>query len=256
MAELLAAMDACGIERVCLSGLGIGQGRAEAAAGAFGLGSLSPGNPEVLAAFRQYPTRIIPVGAVQLGRDGAKEVYALRESGFRALKITRPAVPYNDDLCLPVYAAAEELGLPILFHTGMVLVTPFDAEDDVDSNRMRPMQLDRAARRFPELRLVLAHMGMPWLEEAATMARFHPNVYIDITAAPNGWRSQLRAEEFRRLLFWEGAFSKIVFGTDVLPGLIGGAVSAHEELFDKLGLPEAVRADVLYKNALKLLGEL
>jgi predicted TIM-barrel fold metal-dependent hydrolase len=251
--RLIATMDASGIEKVCLNGLGIGKGRPVAQLQAFGLGDLSPDNNDVLAAFRAYPDRIIPIGVVRLGTDGPDAVDRMQAQGFRGLKITRPRLNYSDDACMGVYARAESLGLPILFHTGMVLITPFDAEDDVDSLRMRPMALDRAARRFPGLHITLAHMGMPWLEEAACMARFHKNVYLDLTASPLGWRDRLSPADFQRLLYWDEAFDKLIFGTDVSWEGVAGSLASQSGLLDRLGVPEGTKRRFFFENAARAL---
>jgi len=251
--KLIAAMDACGVGKVCLNGLGVGGGKSAAQLFAFGLGDLSPDNADVLAAFRAHPDRVIPIGVIRLGEDGPDAVDQMRAQGFRGLKITRPRLPYNDDACMGVYARAEALGLPILFHTGMVLTTPFDAEDDVDSLRMRPMALDRVARRFPKLHITLAHMGMPWLEEAACMARFHENVYLDLTASPLGWRDRLSPADFHRLLYWDGAFGKLIFGTDVSCEGIAGSLASQKRLLDQLEIPDGTRRRFFSENAARAL---
>ncbi len=251
--RLIGAMDACGIDKVCLNGLGIGKGRGGAALGRFGLGDLSPDNGDVLAAYAKYPDRVIPIGVINLGVDGPGTVDRLYEDGFKGLKITRPRDVYCADPYMPVYARAQALRLPILFHTGMVLVTPFDQEDDVSSLRMSPMTLDRVARRFPALHITLAHMGMPWLQEAAVMARFHENVYLDLTASPKGWRSQLTGEEFKRLLYWDGALDKLVFGTDVAEDGIALALNQQEALIRSLGASGETQARFFAGNALSAL---
>ena len=39
--------------------------------------------------------------------------------------------------------------------------------------------------------------------------------YVDLTGGRLGWRNRFSAADFHRLFYWEGAFGKIVFGTDV-----------------------------------------
>jgi len=64
---LLRTMDACGIERVCLSALGRFGRRLFLKAQWNGK---TAGNPEVLAAIRAHPDRFVGFGFVQLGVDG------------------------------------------------------------------------------------------------------------------------------------------------------------------------------------------
>lgn len=254
--QLRKTMTDLGIEKVCLSGLGIGKDSKIVAGdyGAFNLGNLAYDNEAVLKAYNLYPEQIIPFGVIRLGKDQASMVGELKAQGFRGLKITRPPADYDADAFLPIYRETEKQKLPILFHTGMILPTPYDQEDDVSSERMRPMKLDRIARLFPDLAMVLAHMGSPWLQEAAAMARFHPNVYLDITAAAKGWRSQVSPEEFKRLLYWEGSFSKLVFGTDVLPKDMAAALEEQRNLLVALKLDNNLMESFFSGNALRLMG--
>ena len=45
-----------------------------------------------------------------------------------------------------------------------------------------PLLMDEIAIRFPELRVVMAHMGHPWQRETIVTIRKHPNVYADVSA--------------------------------------------------------------------------
>lgn len=205
--SLIETMDRVGIDKVCLSGLGLPSDN--------WLGDLSPTNDDVLRAMDRYPDRIIGMGVIQLGKDQDDIVDRLVNQGFQALKTTRPKHSYDDPIYDPIYERAEQLRLPFLFHTGFIVPMKHDKSDDVSSNRMRPVNLDRVARSFPELPILIAHLGMPWHEEAAMMVRFHPNCYVDLTGSPKGWRNRKSPNFFQDLFYWEDAFQKVVFGTDV-----------------------------------------
>lgn len=252
--ELIRSMDAAGIETACISGLGIGRGRQTAGDyDKFSLGGLEPDNEDVLRAVEKYPGRLIGLGVLNLDADTPDTVSRLRGQGFRGLKVTRPRKPYNSDAYMPLYERADNERLPILFHTGMVLTTPFDAADDVCSDRMRPMLLDRVARRFPNLRIVMAHMGYPWFDEAAAMLRFHEHVYADLTASERGWRAYWAPSDFQRLLFWKDAFQKLIFGTDVRAGDVGASLRDQAKLLELLGVDEKTRERFFHGNAEELL---
>ena len=42
--------------------------------------------------------------------------------------------------------------------------------------------MDEIAIRFPELRVVMAHLGHPWQRETIATIRKHPHVYADVSA--------------------------------------------------------------------------
>ena len=206
--KLVRKMDELGIDKTLISGLGIGKGKKvdKSVYEKYNLGPLGADNDDVFAAIKKYPDRLIGNGYIRLGQDNTDKVDELVEKGFKGLKVTRPTVAYNDDACFPVYEKAEQYGIPILFHMGIIISTPFDKEDDVCSMRMQPVMLDRIARHFPDLKLIIAHMGVPWFEESAIMMRFHKNVYTDFTGSSMGWRNRFSPTDYEKLLFWEGAF--------------------------------------------------
>ncbi len=107
--------------------------------------------------------------------------------------------------------------MPLLAHTGIVMRTTADRAREVNSRKMTPVCLDAVVRSFPGLNVVGAHLGVPWHEEASMMARIHPNYYVDLTGAWwGGWRFNKGPEFFRYHFFWENAWDKVLFGTDIL----------------------------------------
>ena len=252
--NLIKEMDKLGIEKTCISGLGIGKGRIDNTDySRFSLGQMSPDNDDVLAAMKKYPDRFIGMAFFKLGEDEPEAVEEFKQKGFSGLKINRSKKAYNDDCCMPVYAEAQRLNMPILFHTGIVLTTPFDSEDDVCCERMRPIKLDRVARRFPELKIVVAHLGNPWFDEAAVLIRFHKNVYADLTGPSLGWRSRRSPDEYIRELWGADNFDKIVFGTDTHYREMGEAMYDQEKLFKLLNKSEDTIERFFHKNAEYLL---
>jgi predicted TIM-barrel fold metal-dependent hydrolase len=171
-------------------------------------------NDDVEKAFKAHPDRIIGFGFFRLGHDNVSFVKELHGRGFKGIKVTCPTSDYDADPFLPVYAKAEELAMPVLFHLGIVTTAP-GRRDDVTSRWMRPIHLDRLAHLFPALPLIGAHMGVPWYAEMAELPRFHKNVHIDITGKLTGWRAHLKPKDFKNLLWYPGAFESLIFGTDV-----------------------------------------
>jgi len=83
---------------------------------------------------------------------------AVERGGIRGLK-TVPVgwYPY-DDCAHKVYARANSLGLPILFHSGIFI--------DGRSGRFCRPTFFEAVREHPGLKVTLAHLGWPWCDEA------------------------------------------------------------------------------------------
>ena len=172
-------------------------------------------NELVEKAFKEHPDRLLGMGFVHLGVDGADKVRELKDRGFVGLKIICPAIPYNDERAFPIYFEAEKLKMPCLFHLGPVSTkkTVPRPRFSVDSNRMRAGMLDLVARECPELPIIGAHMG--WIDhnEAWALARMHSNIYLD-TSGNGLLRNQSREFFENNILGWEQTFTKFIFGTD------------------------------------------
>jgi len=112
--------------------------------------------------------------------------------------------PLGED-ALRVYAAAERHGLPVLFHQGASPVR------EAPLRYAHPLLMDEIAIRFPELRVVMAHMGHPWQRETIVTIRKHPHVYADVSAL--FYRPWSFYEGLRLATEW-GALDKLLFGSD------------------------------------------
>jgi uncharacterized protein len=236
---------ALGIDHVCVSGLGLASDN--------WLGDLSPTNDDVLRTMERYPDTIVGFGVIRLGEDDPKRVRELHRQGFKGIKTTRPLHNYDDPVYDEVYAVVQELQMPMLFHTGFILNCKSDPVDNVSSARMRPVQLDRVARTFPKLVIIMAHLGMPWYEEAAQMTRFHANVYVDWTGSPKGWRNRKSPGFFSDLFYWDGAYEKVLFGTDVHCDDMRDALSDYRRILDLNNVDAAVQRKVFGETARAIL---
>ena len=68
---------------------------------------------------------------------------------------------------------AKEMDLPVQIHTGLARLA--------GSN---PMMLEQTIENNPEVKFVLFHGGFPWVNEVASLAHNHPNVYLDMNWIP------------------------------------------------------------------------
>ena len=110
----------------------------------------------------------------------------VKEHGFRGLKMSTSGGPIedhgfypNDAACFPTFARAQDLGVPVLVHAGLIYCNP----DDPGGTRTKyclPIYLDDVAREFPNLKLVVAHGGRPFVEQTIALSLM-PNVYVDVS---------------------------------------------------------------------------
>lgn len=210
-------------------------------------------------AVAEAPDRIIPVVQVKLDREHPSFIHLIVDRGMKGLKFTRPQRPYDDERYYPFYEIAEEYGLPVLCHTGIVAGRH---ESSVNHN-MRPIYLDHVSRTFPELKLIMAHLGNPWWDEAAMASRYNRTLYFDLSGSSLKKRPP---EYFRTLLWWDKPnhpyqpdgdkhpFDKLLFGTDTAPEWMEDVWNDYQRLLDGMEVPEDYRKKIMGDTAAEIYG--
>lgn len=206
-------------------------------------------NELVAGIVRRFPGRFVGFGSVDPHRpDATERVRRLPDLGLLGLKLhpTMQGFDPSSDQAMRVFEAAAEADLAVITHTGTSgLGAGCPGGQGLRIDLARPILLDRAAAAFPEIPIVLAHVGWPWHLEALAMALHKSNIYIDIS----GWRYRYLPPEVLRDM--KGRLSsQFVFGTDV--PMFSPADLLKE--FADLNLPEEVGAKILSENARRLLG--
>ena len=84
-------------------------------------------------------------------------------------------LPLNHRKYYPFYAKCAELGVPVVMQVG-------HSAERMPSELGRPILVDDIALDFPELIIIGAHTGWPWVEEMIALAWKHRNVYIGTSA--------------------------------------------------------------------------
>jgi predicted TIM-barrel fold metal-dependent hydrolase len=155
-------------------------------------------NDQVLNAVRRHPSRLIGFARVNphFGSDSVVEVERAVSKGMRGVKLhpTMEVFPANSSLVHPIMEAASRLKVPVLIHTG---VPPYAL----------PSQVADVASRFPEVKVIMGHMGGSGLAiDAAPSAKRTENLLLETS----GVARRLAIEEAVRSL---GAH-RVVFGSD------------------------------------------
>ncbi len=150
-----------------------------------------------------------------------------------------------------LYAKAQKEGLPILFHAGTSFVRWGYLEFT------RPYLWDEVARRFPDLKIILAHLGHPWEGECIAVIRKHPNVYADISGLHyRPWQfynSLILCQEY-------GVMGKLLFGSDypfTTPKATVKGLRSVNRFTEGTSLPrvsETAVEEIIHRDASALLG--
>lgn len=199
---------------------------------------------EFTSDFCSKTSRLIPFGSICLydGTDLAFQVDScINRLGCRGLKLLPSYAhfhPYDAKL-LPVYAAARDLGIPVMFHTG---TSVFRGSKIRYAN---PLLLDDVADEFPDLTIIMCHAGRPfWYRESQWMLQRHKNTYVDLSGVP---LKRLPAI-FPHLDKFQDRF---LFGSD-WPGI--RSIDEQARLVRNLPVSERIVEAILWKNGFRLLG--
>ncbi len=186
--------------------------------------------------------------------DYLQQMYqCFEEMGFRGLKLAPIYQNYHpcDSRMEPVYAYCERNGIPILVHQG----TTFPRRAPLKF--AQPVQLEDVALSYPNLSIVIAHMGHPWTEETTVLIRKQPNVWADISALYyRPWQfynALLCAQEY-------GAAHKIFFGSDYPFTTPADSIRGLKDINHLVAnshmprISEATIEGILTRDTLRLLG--
>ncbi len=112
----------------------------------------------------------------------------------------------------PFYKLAGKYNKPVIIHSG----------DTFGSNYLvkyaHPLAIDEIAVKFPKTTFIIAHLGNPWIRDAAELVYKNENVYTDLSAL---CIAQTHAHDFRRIrqdiqwaLNYSGRPDKFLYGSD------------------------------------------
>jgi predicted TIM-barrel fold metal-dependent hydrolase len=173
---------------------------------------------------------------------------AVLDLGLRGLKLhpTAQAFAPNDPQVAPLWAAAVELGVPVLFHTGTTgLGAGLPGGGGMKLGYSRPVLLDDVAADFPELAIVAAHPSWPWQDEMLAVAQHKTNVWLDLS----GWSPRRWSPELTRAVLGP-LQDRALFGTDY-PYL---TFARWLDAFRAYEPSPEVERKILLDNARRLLG--
>jgi predicted TIM-barrel fold metal-dependent hydrolase len=152
---------------------------------------------------------------------------------------------------LAIYERAQRYNMPILFHQGTSPVR------EAPIRLSYPLLMDEIAIRYPDLKIIMAHVGHPWQVDTCVVIRKHPNVYADISA--NFYRPFSFWEQMVKATEWN-VLDKLLFGTDFPVTTVQETIDHMRNvnaIVEGTRLPrvseEAIDA-IIHRDALTLLG--
>jgi predicted TIM-barrel fold metal-dependent hydrolase len=138
------------------------------------------------------------------GKNGlAQELKRIKDNAF-GIKLQPEFQNFyiDDEKAFPVYEMLEELNLPVIFHCGVELSSPGEVKSSPD-------RMIKVLEKFPEMKVIGAHMGgfMMWGEALEKLAG--KNIYFDTSDSIRAMKPELL-----NMFFEKHGFDKIFFGSD------------------------------------------
>lgn len=157
----------------------------------------------------------------------------------------------NDEMLDPLWLYAQAHQLPVLLHTGTTFISQAPLEFSL------PRRLDNVATTFPDVKIILAHLGHPYEGECVAVIRKHSNVYADVSALHYRpfqlYHSLMLIQEY-------GVWDKLLFGTDYPFTDVNSTISGLNSLNQMLEGTSLPRLDtsqinsMIHRDSLRLLG--
>lgn len=127
---------------------------------------------------RRFPGRIYASAGCDPRRPDAREILdeALGEHRLKGVKLYPPTgFRVSEEICNPIYEKCLEYDVPLVVHSAFVGYPHV-------GHHANPLWIGEVQKRYPDLRIVLAHSGFPfWYQEAMEVASHHPNTFLEIS---------------------------------------------------------------------------
>ncbi|MDP2856674.1 MAG: amidohydrolase family protein [Bacillota bacterium] len=150
-----------------------------------------------------------------------------------------------EERCHPLYEMCVEHSVPVVFHSGESLQL-------TERERLNhPYEIAKVAKRFPELKIVIAHFSQPHIFACRDVVLANPNVHVDISGLAHPEVIEACGlGQIRRVLRQVASCrpDKVTFGTD-WPLC---DVKLHIDLVISLPIPAADKQSIIGGNARRL----
>lgn len=172
----------------------------------------------------------------------------LKQGLVKGLKLYpgyEPFYPY-DKRCQVIYDLAMEFDVPVMFHSGDTY-TP--------KGKLRyahPLNIDDVAVDNPDMRIVICHVGNPWVRDCMEVVYKNKNVYADISGLVlgdfNSHFEEYMRNQLRDMILYAGEPRYLLYGTDWPIS----NMATYVDFMNNLPLTERNRERIFWENAAHL----
>lgn len=210
-----------------------------------------PSTAQVVEATEEHPSLHVVAGISYLNyreRDLRELADYLKDGRVIGLKLYpgyEPFYPY-DKRCQVIYDLAVEFDVPVMFHSG-------DTYSPKGKLRYaHPLNIDDVAVDNPDMKIVICHVGNPWVRDCMEVVYKNKNVYADISGLVLG-NFTSHFEEFMRnqlrdMILYAGEPRYLLYGTDWPISNMG----TYIDFMNNLQISERDRDRIFWENAAHL----
>lgn len=172
----------------------------------------------------------------------------LKDGLIKGLKLYPGYEPFypHDNRLKVVYELAIEFDVPVMFHSGDTY-TP--------SGKVRyahPLHIDDVAVDFPEMKIVICHVGNPWIRDCMEVVYKNANVFADFSGLVLGDFSdkfeKFMKSQLEEMILYAGEPEYLLYGTDWPIS----TMKSYLAFMKQLDLPDDKKELIYWKNAVKL----
>lgn len=210
-----------------------------------------PSVKQVVEATRDIPSLGTVAGISYLNykekdlREMADYLRSGEIKGFKLYPGYEPFYPHDKRLQV-IYELAIEFDIPVMFHSGDTY-TP--------KGKIRfshPLHIDDVAVDFPELKIVICHVGNPWIRDCMEVVYKNKNVYADFSGLVLGDFSdkfeRYMKEQLEEMILYAGEPEYLLYGTDWPIS----TMKSYLNFMRQLDLTDDKKELIYWKNAAKL----
>ncbi|MDP3910768.1 MAG: amidohydrolase family protein, partial [Gemmatimonadales bacterium] len=152
----------------------------------------------------------------------------------------------NDPSLETVFRIAAKYDVPVMIHCG----DTFSADAKV--RMAHPLLVDDVAVDYPDVRLVICHLGNPWLVDCMEVVYKNKNVYADFSGLILGEFTEVfedyMEEQIAEVILYAGDPARFLYGSD-WPIC---DMKSYVDFVSQLKLAPAHRHAIMYENARRL----
>jgi hypothetical protein len=210
-----------------------------------------PSTTQVVEAIRDRDNLGVVAGISYLhyNHRDLREIADYLEAGLiKGLKFYPGYEPFypNDTRMKVVYDMAIEYDVPVMFHSG----DTYSPTGRVKYSH--PLHIDDLAVDFPELKIVICHVGNPWIKDCMEVTYKNKNVHADFSGLVLGNFSEkfekFMKTELEQMITYAGNPKYLLYGTDWPIS----SMSSYLNFMKNLDLPADKKEMILWQNAAEL----